>query len=62
MINGGADERRCTSVAPAFLKSLTILAQVVPLTIESSTNTILLPFTVAATGLSLILTLSSLTS
>ena len=46
----------CTSVAPASRKSRTMRAQVVPRTMESSTSTTRLPFTVAETGLSLMRT------
>ena len=45
MENGGAEMRTCTSFAPASLSILTILPQVVPRTMESSTMMIRFPAT-----------------
>ena len=53
------DELEGASVAPAFLSNLTILALVVPLTIESSTMITLLPSTVLSTAFSFIFRRSS---
>lgn len=47
---GGLEMRMCTSVAPASLSSRTILDDVVPRTIESSTTTTRLPFRTDLTG------------
>ena len=50
----------CTSFAPASLMSFTILAEVVPLTMESSISMTLFPFITSDMGLSFILTRFSL--
>ena len=52
--------RTCTSFAPAFFNIRIIFAQVVPLTMESSTIMIRLPFTTSGITFSLIFTLDSL--
>ena len=60
VFNLSEDILKCTSFAPASLNNFTINAEVVPLTIESSTNTTLLSFTVSDIVFNFILTLSSL--
>ena len=58
-MKGGADTRKWTSAAPASRSSLMMRAEVVPRTMESSTSTTRLPFTVLDTTFSLMRTLFS---
>ena len=55
-LSGALAMRTCTSVAPASRSILTILSDVVPRTMESSTITTLLPLTIDLTGESFIFT------